>query len=320
MVSSINPANIDGAFPVAGQDNDSQGFRDNFTSVKNNLTFAKSEIEALQVSGATLTGPNDFSGNIIKNAELQDNSVTVFAKGTTSGTITFDHTQGHVQTITTSGNQSWGFTNYPVTTKQGRILVVLTVADVNHIITLPGSVTTPPGFTIAVDGVGTYWYEFVSNDGGTTYFLFDKNRSYDTDSTGISITSNTISSVVTNQDINIVPSGTGNVELQKDTNITGTLAVTSTLAVTGAITGASLVTTGNITGSQLGFDGNKVVSLLTNSNIVLDPAGTGDVELTVSEQTTIGANGAASVLTANPLGYFQLDVNGRQVIVPFYNL
>ena len=31
MTSSINPNNIDGTYPIAGQDNDSQGFRDNFT-------------------------------------------------------------------------------------------------------------------------------------------------------------------------------------------------------------------------------------------------------------------------------------------------
>ena len=38
MASSIVPGNIDGTFPVAGQDNSSQGFRDNFTASKNNFT------------------------------------------------------------------------------------------------------------------------------------------------------------------------------------------------------------------------------------------------------------------------------------------
>jgi len=31
MTSAINIDNISGTFPVAGQDNNSQGFRDNFT-------------------------------------------------------------------------------------------------------------------------------------------------------------------------------------------------------------------------------------------------------------------------------------------------
>ena len=52
MTSSINPNNIDITFPVAGQDNDSQGFRDNFTNLKTSLQYAKDEIEDLQSNGA----------------------------------------------------------------------------------------------------------------------------------------------------------------------------------------------------------------------------------------------------------------------------
>jgi len=33
-MSNINPNNINAAYPVAGVDNDSQGFRDNFTNIK----------------------------------------------------------------------------------------------------------------------------------------------------------------------------------------------------------------------------------------------------------------------------------------------
>ena len=65
MASSIVPGNIDGTFPVAGQDNSSQGFRDNFTATKNNFTEAKSEIETLQTYRASLNASNDFADNII---------------------------------------------------------------------------------------------------------------------------------------------------------------------------------------------------------------------------------------------------------------
>jgi hypothetical protein len=44
MASQINPNDIDGAYPVAGQDNNSQGFRDNFTNTKTNFTYAANEI------------------------------------------------------------------------------------------------------------------------------------------------------------------------------------------------------------------------------------------------------------------------------------
>jgi len=44
MSSSINPNNIDGNFPVAGQPNNTQGFRDNFTNIKTNFSTAATEI------------------------------------------------------------------------------------------------------------------------------------------------------------------------------------------------------------------------------------------------------------------------------------
>ena len=58
-MSSINPNNIDGTYPIAGQDDDSQGFRDNFTNIKNNFTFAYDELTDLQskaVLKSALTG------------------------------------------------------------------------------------------------------------------------------------------------------------------------------------------------------------------------------------------------------------------------
>ena len=42
MASTIDDTSIDATFPVAGQDNNSQGFRDNFNTVKSNFVAAKS--------------------------------------------------------------------------------------------------------------------------------------------------------------------------------------------------------------------------------------------------------------------------------------
>ena len=47
MATEIIPGDIDGTFPVAGQDNSSQGFRDNFTAIKNNFTAAKTDIDEM---------------------------------------------------------------------------------------------------------------------------------------------------------------------------------------------------------------------------------------------------------------------------------
>ena len=48
MASNINPNNLDITYPIAGQDNDTQGFRTNFTNIRDNFNTAANEITAIQ--------------------------------------------------------------------------------------------------------------------------------------------------------------------------------------------------------------------------------------------------------------------------------
>ena len=54
MTSAINVSTLDTDFPVAGQDNDSQGFRTNFNTIKTAFQTAASEISSLQTVANTL--------------------------------------------------------------------------------------------------------------------------------------------------------------------------------------------------------------------------------------------------------------------------
>ena len=186
MASNIVPGNIDGTYPVAGQDNSSQGFRDNFNAIKNNFTEAKSEIETLQSNKANLNAANDFAGNIVSNAELKDNSETVYAHGSIDGTITMNHENGHYQTLTTTGTITLGFSNLPATGKLGRIILDVNVASTAHTITIPsavlvaGNVSGGDGSsdTITVPTSGRYLYEFMSPDSGTTILMHQLGNNY----------------------------------------------------------------------------------------------------------------------------------------------
>ena len=80
MTSSINPDQINEAFPVAGQDNPSQGFRDNFSATKNNLNTAKSEITDLQSNTAKLNANNNFQNNELKQNESLSKKGCILAK------------------------------------------------------------------------------------------------------------------------------------------------------------------------------------------------------------------------------------------------
>ena len=188
MASSINPNNIDTTYPIAGQDNDSQGFRDNFTNIKSNLSYSKTEIEDLQskvilksaLSGTTLD--NDMSGAVLESPTLKNVRESTVAKGTTNGTVTIDISAGPYQTVTTSGNITLAFSNWP-TSGYCRARVAVTIASVSHTLTLPSAVdkglNTIDGISnrvITFAATGTYVFEFSTSNGGSSITIQDLSR------------------------------------------------------------------------------------------------------------------------------------------------
>jgi hypothetical protein len=68
--SDIDSDIINENFPVAGEDNDTQVFRDNFDSIKNNFRLAREEITDLLDNTARKDESNDFVDNINQNTVL----------------------------------------------------------------------------------------------------------------------------------------------------------------------------------------------------------------------------------------------------------
>jgi len=194
MASQINPNDIDGAYPVAGQDNNSQGFRDNFTNTKTNFTYAAGEITDLQnnvLLKAALTGTtlnNNMGGSLLVDATMQDFGATRVAIGTVSGSQTVNYASGHYQTLTTSGSVSLAFSNFPPSGTQGWIIVRVTVASVAHTLTLPAAVGagSSAASVLGIQGIssnvitfnetGTYEFQFRTEDNGSTVYLSELTR------------------------------------------------------------------------------------------------------------------------------------------------
>lgn len=68
---------IDIAYPIAGSDNDTQGFRSNFASIKSALDVAGTEISDMQLNLVNLSDTNDFGGNQIKSATVIECSIVL---------------------------------------------------------------------------------------------------------------------------------------------------------------------------------------------------------------------------------------------------
>ena len=204
MASRIVPTNIDGTFPVAGQDNPSQGFRDNFTNIKNNFTFARNEISDLQdkvivksaLAGTTLD--NDMTGTQLVHPQLKSWTQALVDLGAISGNVTIPFSSGNFQKITTAGSISLTLNDWPTTvTGYGLVRVWIVATDVAHTVTLPTNVDigandiagyNPANHTITFDAAGNYVFDFSSIDSGANFLIADVNRNRSTQAGGIVIT------------------------------------------------------------------------------------------------------------------------------------
>jgi hypothetical protein len=116
-VSNINYVSINENFPVAGQDNDTQVFRDNFDTIKTSLRYAKEELEVLQDSAtgaARLNAENNFNGNVITGAVLKGNRDAVFdGENWNANELNVTYTNGSYQIYKFGTNVELNFQEFP---------------------------------------------------------------------------------------------------------------------------------------------------------------------------------------------------------------
>lgn len=108
MASRINITNIDTTYPIAGQDNDTQGFRTNFTNIKNNFVTAASEITQLQ-------------SNV---GSLQQFGTSSHATVIAAGTNQLDATPVTTQTVTVTSTSSLQGIVLPAPTSAGQMVYI----------------------------------------------------------------------------------------------------------------------------------------------------------------------------------------------------
>ena len=332
MSSNINPNNIDGTYPIAGQDNNSQGFRDNFTQTKVNFQYAADEINDLQAKGifkAALTGTtldNNMGDALLYAALIQDFAAVKIAPTPISGTLTLNYASGHYQSYTTAsaGSVTLSFSNFPTSGTYGYMKLQITVTNVIYTLTLPSTVSLgltgiqgiSPGTagvinTITFGTTGVFKFGFGSYDSGSTITIFDLNRGLTSLGTGaVTVGSLTASSFV---------SAVGNV-------IGGNVNTAGLVTATGNITGGNINSggvasiTGNIQGGNLRTGGLvSATGNVTGGNIngfVRPTAGTATVPAlsfsTGTNMTTAGAgafeyDGAAFYATPNASNRGVLD-------------
>jgi hypothetical protein len=194
MASNINPNNIDTTYPIAGQDNDSQGFRDNFTNIKTNFQYAEEEIDDLQskvllksaLTGTTLN--NDMNGGLIINPKFLGVRYTRINPSATTGTVNIDFSAGNYYKIgSLTGNVALQFSNIPSAGNYAEWTVQLTQGVTQYTVTMPVEVSignaviqgNDANNVVSFNQDGTYSFKFSTSDGGSSIAVEDLSRNLD---------------------------------------------------------------------------------------------------------------------------------------------
>jgi hypothetical protein len=147
-MSTINTNGIDGNYPTPGKNNSSEGFRNNFTAIKNNLNTAGTEITELQDKAVlkqalnNITLDNNMANTLISNAAIRTFRNTTYNLGNNvSGTVVVNCTLGDVQTATITGDTTFQFAGWAPTATRHTIALDLTIANTTANIFFPGEVS-----------------------------------------------------------------------------------------------------------------------------------------------------------------------------------
>ena len=199
-MSTINTNGINVNYPVPGENNSSQGFRDNFTNIKNNINTAGEEITELQdkaVLKAGLTGitiDNNMANTLISNAAVRSFRSTTYNLGNAiSGTVVIDATLGDVQIGTITGNTTVQLAGWAPSGTRSAISLDFTIANTEAYVIFPGTVNasgniiennTLVGGNLAIAtapySVTNLKYELATTNCGNTVTINPLNRPYQT--------------------------------------------------------------------------------------------------------------------------------------------
>lgn len=147
-MSTINTNGINVNYPVPGVNNNSQGFRDNFAAIKNNLTIAASEITDLQTKAVLKSAldnialDNDMGNTLISNAVTRGFRQSTYNLGSSlAGQILVDVSLGDVQYGTIVGSTQLEFAGWAPAGTQSNLQLNLVFANTGAVLSFPEEVT-----------------------------------------------------------------------------------------------------------------------------------------------------------------------------------
>jgi hypothetical protein len=323
-MSTINTNSIDANYPVPGQNNSTQGFRNNFAAIKQNLNIASSEITDLQNKAvlktalANSTLNNDMGNTLISNASTLGFRATTYNLGNAlTDTVTVDLTLGDVQYGNLAGNIFLNFGSWAPTDTVSNVTLQLgrpnNVADFSITFPTEAVFNENYGWTLVENSsnpnsLATLTFPFdctqlnllISTvDCGNTLFVTPINRPFQT-----------------NQIQKRTPPSTGQLG-----DVIGTTCIDNTEAVQLVVTGANTDpfftvsdTTGLYSGQPVTFTGVSLESNITVGNTYYVGEVLGATTFTVTStpggsNIAVAGNVTGNTMLLNPISYMYVAVD-----------
>jgi len=202
MTSQINTNGISTNYPVPGQNNSTQPFRDNWAQITTQLNTAAGEITDLQtkvvlkaaLNNTTLN--NDMANTLISNAAISGFRSTTYNLGNAlAGTVLVNVNQADIQFGAVQGNVVLQFGGWSPTNTESNVVVRFTMTNPNAVISFPNNcVSTNNNFGVtllenyamvsniatvtAPANAGILEYQFTSLDCGNTITVTPVNRPF----------------------------------------------------------------------------------------------------------------------------------------------
>ncbi len=188
-MSNITTDNIDTAYPVPGRDNDSEGFRANFSAIASGLETARTEISELQSKSVLKSAlvdsevlDNNLDGALISNGTHKQFYPVYNNRGITvtlSNDNLIDLHNGPVQKFTlvdsnASGGDNFTWANWPVDIDAcATVRIIFTAESGTKNVTFSGNIKPETGFPspLSVTSDKVKVVDAWSIDGGTTIYL-----------------------------------------------------------------------------------------------------------------------------------------------------
>lgn len=291
MASNINYEDIDQSFPKTGVDNPSQGFRDNFSVIKDSLQTAKEEISTLQSTTAKINDENDFNGNLIKQAKFVNCVQESFTRTTPSNTDQIvDFINGNYQEFRLDKNTNFVLQGWPQSDGYASLRIALfSTTDVSHIA------------TFRINGSGT-----ISYDQETTYTEVGESNGQPVQV----VVRGMSSSQLIGPDVKVYEFWTktnGSLVYARYLGIYDTVAPSQTgnttlsaadLSVLGNVTVGDTMTLSKVSGTSLDVKGDSVFA----KNVVIegDLTITGDLNKTIANATIADLGAIGDVTISEP--------------------